>query len=202
MTGQIEPDVRGLMRSDGLGDTRRERLLHGRSCSSLSAFPGVAGDVGSQARRAAHGSTPPANRQAESSTPRRSSRQRRQRCHPPRLTMQLDQQVHVQVGSRSGDQRQQSYAPGRRPPDPPVRARAHDRSPRCPYRAHATSIRAQPSCGSTPRSVRHLLAPNQAGRPRSTGWAARSRTRRAWCRTPGAARTAQPPPDLRAHRDR
>ena len=40
--------------------------------------------------------------------------------HPPRLAVQLDQKVHVQLGACHGDQREQRHVPGRRPPDPAV----------------------------------------------------------------------------------
>jgi hypothetical protein len=47
----------------------------------------------------------------------------------PRLAMERDERVHVQVGNCARDQRRQRHAPGRRPLDPAVRAHAHDRLP-------------------------------------------------------------------------
>jgi hypothetical protein len=43
--------------------------------------------------------------------------------------LQLNQEVHVQVGNGSGDQRQQCHASDRRPPDPPIRPPAHRAAP-------------------------------------------------------------------------
>jgi hypothetical protein len=44
----------------------------------------------------------------------------------PRLATQHDQRVHIQVGDRAHDQRQQAHASGRRPPDPAVDWRRKD----------------------------------------------------------------------------
>jgi hypothetical protein len=49
--------------------------------------------------------------------------------NPPRLTVQLHEQVHVQVRDRPGDQRHHPYAPDRRPPDPSVRPARHRAPP-------------------------------------------------------------------------
>jgi hypothetical protein len=90
------------------------------------------GNVGSQARRAARDQQRPGQHPAALPLARVGQqrgrrghdqpihRQRRQRSHPPRLAVQPDQRVHMEVGHRPGDQRQQAHAPGRRPPDPPV----------------------------------------------------------------------------------
>ncbi len=47
-----------------------------------------------------------------------------------RVPMQRNQPVHVKIGHRACDQRQQRDAPGRRPPNPVVRPPGH----RCPPR--------------------------------------------------------------------
>jgi len=44
--------------------------------------------------------------------------------------MQRHQHVHVQIGDRARDQRQQRHAPDRRPPDPAVRPPGHRSPPR------------------------------------------------------------------------
>ena len=57
-------------------------------------------------------------------------RQRRERGDLPGLPMQRHEPVHVKVGHRARDQRQQRHASGRGPPDPALRPPGH----RCPPR--------------------------------------------------------------------
>ncbi len=68
----------------------------------------------------------------------------------------------MQVGHRARDQRQQRHAPGRRPPDPPVRPAghrcppgpAHPRSPTCTYpRLPRCSPRNRPTANASPAPV-------------------------------------------------
>ena len=47
----------------------------------------------------------------------------------PRLSVQLHEQVHVQIEHSPGDQRQHPDAPDGRPPDPPIRPPGHRRPP-------------------------------------------------------------------------
>ncbi len=57
-------------------------------------------------------------------------RQRCQRRHPPWLAMQLDEQMHMQLGDSPCDQRQQGHASDRRTPDPAIRPPRHRDAPR------------------------------------------------------------------------
>ena len=57
-------------------------------------------------------------------------RQRRERRDPPGLPVQRNEPVHVKVGHRARDQRQQRHTSGRRPPDPDVRPPGHRGPPR------------------------------------------------------------------------
>ena len=63
-------------------------------------------------------------------------RQRRERRDPPGLPMQRNEPVHVDVGHRARDKRQQRHASGRGPPDPAVPPPGH----RCPPRTSSPVI--------------------------------------------------------------
>jgi hypothetical protein len=99
-------------------------------------------DVGGQARDAPRYQEHPRQGCTASASPRLGKqrgrrgdnhpidRQRRERSDPARLPVTRDGPVHVKVGHRARDQRQQRYTSGRRPPDPNVRLPSHRGPPR------------------------------------------------------------------------
>ena len=169
--GRVPGGVRGsscLWRGRQPGPcTRRwlgERPLAPGDLPSLSAAPppGVS-------RTAPRHAPPRVSRPAAWLTPPRSSRPPIAESAPP------PSPAARAVGHRARDQRQQSHTPGRCPPDPPVRTRAHDRpsSAKTPASAHwdlgAIPPRTPSNCqcwlGLTWTSVRTVPSPGS-----SPGW--------------------------------
>ena len=93
------------------GDAARDQTCP-RQCSTFASRPRIGPGAWSTQRRSSRPPTAASGRQPSLAA----------RATPPA-------QVHMKVGDCASDQRQQSKASDRCPPDPPVRAGGHDRLP-------------------------------------------------------------------------